>query len=107
VDMDFDGEWDGPDDARCSGFLVSATVFVTAAHCVYWWEGYGLEDVGVSFDPAFNAETSTVYPVADWAYNSDFDSVTYRNDVGVLVLEEPGVENIPYLQLRAWACSTR
>src|SRR6187455_2195492 len=50
---------------RCSGSLISSTVFVTAGHCV---EGaatarvYFQQDAGANYDPALGIDPITGYP---------------------------------------------
>lgn len=50
-----DGTW-----ATCSGTLISPTVFLTAAHC-----NWGLEEMAVTFDSEYDADTGTTY-VGTW-----------------------------------------
>ena len=46
---------------ECTGTLISPTVFLTASHCTAFLEASGISDVGVTFDPQFDAATSKVY----------------------------------------------
>lgn len=88
VAKDADGEalW------RCSGALVSSTLYVTAGHCVsepavtaeIWFrsdlepdpEQYGYPDTG--------EVSGTVYPHTDYD-----DSIFWAHDLGVVVLDDP------------------
>lgn len=99
---------DGRLAERCSGSLVSPTVFLTAGHCVVdpatgqnrtsgrvWFE----QDAGADFDPATGAPASSGYPVsggvaAHTFHDFDFQGLgvpTRGNDLGVVVLDEPHV----------------
>jgi secreted trypsin-like serine protease len=81
---------EGPIDVVCSGTLISLDVFLTAAHCVNWMPGAGIDphDVYVTFDSVYEIGTSTTYrgtyhinPDA-WHDNAD------PKDVAVVVLDE-------------------
>jgi hypothetical protein len=94
------GEFTG----RCSGSLISPTVFVTAGHCV---EGattarvYFQQDAGANYDPATELDPITGYPetcangtlgtlcaTSDQLF--DFAEVTDSpSDVAVVILDQP------------------
>jgi secreted trypsin-like serine protease len=74
----------GPDTIRCSGTLVSPTVFVTAGHCTDGATG----PVAVWLQPAL---TEGAAPVLGTAYTDPlFDPAAFwLHDVGVVVLDAP------------------
>jgi hypothetical protein len=75
---------------RCSGALISPTVYVTAGHCTD-----GAEHVAVYFDETDKAIRDAGYPflggVAGEAYtHPEYNDATfYLADMGVVVLDEP------------------
>ena len=76
---DPDGNW------RCSGTLISPTVFLTAGHCTY--QAFNAR---VSFDSEITDGSTWVTGVA-YAYPNYTNSTWWMNDVGVVVLDEPVV----------------
>ena len=95
---------------RCSGTLLSPTVFLTAGHCVtiddatqtlapsarIWFE----QDAGADYNPATGAPASSGYPVsggvtAHTMYSYDYKGLTVPNthDVGLVILDAP-VQNV-------------
>jgi secreted trypsin-like serine protease len=84
----------------CSGTLISPTVFLTASHCTDGLAGFGVEEdeVFVSFDPVFDADTSTLYPGTyhtNPAYGEDFGPMSDPHDVAVIVLDQPILDIVP------------
>lgn len=74
-----DGTW-----ARCTGTLISPTVFLTAEHC-----DEGVASVTVTFDSTYTPGTSTTYTGTwhgDPLYNK---SVGDPHDIAVVVFAEP------------------
>ena len=69
---------------NCTGSLVSATVFVTAAHC-----GRHGTTRSVTFDEVFDPETSPRYRGRFYAHPAYDPAQQFKNDVAVIVLDEP------------------
>jgi hypothetical protein len=76
-------EVDGRTVPVCSGFLVSPTVFVTAAHCVAF---VGTRPAYVSFDQTFTNESELLPGQA--VANPDFDPASTAHDIAVILLDE-------------------
>jgi Trypsin len=89
---------------RCSGSLLTTTVFLTAGHCtdgVASARVYFQQDAGVNYDPATEIDPVSGYPedcftqpctTASTLYNfgfSDFSGFPNTEDVGILILDEP------------------
>jgi hypothetical protein len=99
VFYDADGEflW------RCSGSLLTDTVFLTAGHCADLGEGavtarvYFEQDAGANYDPATGVDPVSGYPetggiTASTLYSYGFDNFAgFPNtlDIGLVILDEP------------------
>ena len=83
---------DGTPSWRCSGTLVSPTIYLTAGHCTYgadevviWFEE-DLRDAAAVGYPTGGATSVTGTPYTHPEYD---DAAFYLNDLGVVVLDEP------------------
>jgi hypothetical protein len=99
VFYDADGEflW------RCSGSLLTDTVFLTAGHCADVEEGavsarvYFEQDAGANYDPATGVDPVSGYPetggiTASTLYDygfADFAGFPNTHDVGLVILDAP------------------
>jgi secreted trypsin-like serine protease len=78
-------EINGEIDPVCSGFLVSPTVFVTAAHCI---ADLGSDPAYVSFDQAFTPTSPLMHGTA--VPNPAFGGPERNtHDIALVVLDEP------------------
>jgi len=96
-------EVDGAPAFRCSGTLLSATVLLTAGHCTNNFPGspYTGMRVFTESDVQAGIGTTNNYPygggpnsveAVDWAAHTDYETGPFfLHDVGVVILEEPGV----------------
>lgn len=88
--IDFGDEYDWV----CSGTLVAPQVFLTAGHCVAWFEGAEItnDDVYVSFNTVFDASDPGI-PGDAFLHPGYGQSFSKLNDLAVVVLESsPGLE---------------
>ena len=96
---------------RCTGSLLTPTVFLTAGHCADTVGGavtarvYFQQDAGVNYDPVTEVDPLTGYPeycaegtlgvtcaTSDELYNFDFSgslTVPDTHDVGLVILDQP------------------
>ena len=88
---------------RCSGSLLTDTVFLTAGHCADLGEGavsarvYFEQDAGANYDPATGVDPVSGYPetggiTASTLYDYGFDDFAgfpNTHDVGLVILDAP------------------
>ena len=84
-------EWRTPGqrDVLCSGTLIAADVFLTAAHCTSFLESKGIVDVWVSFDERYTPSASITHGSmrTNPAYRGT--GTTNPDDIAVVVLDQP------------------
>jgi secreted trypsin-like serine protease len=92
-------EFQGQKGQGCSGTLVSPTVFVTAGHCLFGLDQFGVTGVWVTFDEVIDADadgvvdagvtlhggTAHVHP--DWGFPGLGGNAADPHDVAVFVLD--------------------
>jgi len=103
ADFSGDGTITG-DEAFCSGSLISATVFLTAGHCVQFLEPEGIETIYVSFDPALLDANGpgTLIAATSWAFDPGFySSFRAAHDIGVVIIPAAATAGITPVVLPA------
>ena len=85
----------------CSGTLVSPTVFVTAGHCLFGLEEFGVTGVWVTFDEVIDADadglvdpgvtlrTGEGHVHPDWGFPGAGGNAADPHDLAVFVLDSP------------------
>jgi hypothetical protein len=84
----------GVKDQACTGTLISATVFLTAGHCVAFLQGRGVTQVWVTFDPVFSPSV-TLYSGTMHLNPAFPGAMSDPEDLGVIVLDAPIVGVTP------------
>jgi secreted trypsin-like serine protease len=79
---------DGTPRPQCSGTLIAPTVFLTAGHCTFSFSQRGITNVWVTFDTAFDPQTSTLIEADYWVTHPGFNPNSVFNDVGVVILRQ-------------------
>ena len=98
----------------CTGFLVSARVMLTAAHCLYdFRQGRWLQPVDVTFVAGYQRDTYLGYSRAssyiideDYTPRSDPDLTLSLKDWAVITLAEPLGETVGWLGLQRFDRAT-
>ncbi len=81
--------------AFCSGTLIAPDVVLTAAHCTAAIEQFGFEFVGVTFEPAFDPDTSVAHSGTPVAHPGFPGPSSDAKDIAVVVLDEPVEDTDP------------
>lgn len=87
-------EVDGSPAWRCSGTLVSPTVYVTAGHCVFGADGAQLwfrSDLETGAGPGFGYPVTGEVTGTPMAHPGYIDEAFFLYDLGVVILDEPVV----------------
>ena len=100
---------------RCSGSLLTDTVFLTAGHCADLGEGavsarvYFEQDAGANFDPETGVDPVSGYPetggitahtLYDYGFD-DFAGFPNNHDVGLVILDAPVQTEYPEIDTYA------
>jgi hypothetical protein len=94
---DYDEESPGP-DVLCTGTLIAEDVFLTAGHCTSYLESLGIEEVCVTFDPAYDEDAvsptglycGTYVTHPDYGFSGP-GGISDPHDLAVVLLDEPVV----------------
>jgi secreted trypsin-like serine protease len=92
---DYDEESPGP-DLLCTGTLIDARVFLTAAHCTAFLEEEGIQDVWVTFAPSYDDDSASLAGLFPGTYvtHPEFGSggQSDTHDIAVVLLRtSPGI----------------
>jgi hypothetical protein len=96
-------EFQGQKFQACSGTLISPTVFLTAGHCLFGNEEFGITNEWVTFDEVIDADadgtvdagvtlhggTGHIHP--DWGFPGAGGNAADPHDLAVFVLDAPVV----------------
>jgi hypothetical protein len=94
-------EFEGERVQLCSGTLVSPTVFVTAGHCLFGLEQFGVTGVWVTFDEVIDANADGIVDAGvtlrtgeghvhpDWGFPGAGGNAADPHDLAVFVLDAP------------------
>jgi len=88
---------------RCTATLIAPDVILTAAHCL---DGDGWGDFGFTLDAELKVDITNVVPALIYHQHPNFQSeasedftrIGQRNDIGIVILEEP-ILDVPFEQL--------
>ena len=79
----------------CSGTLIAPDVFLTAAHCTAFAESLGLTEAFVTFDEAFDPDTSTLLSGTMVTNPAFSQRQSDTGDIAVILLDAPATGLTP------------